>query len=170
MAESKRVDGLEINEDPAFQERSWKVQRIGWLAGLLLLVAAALGLFGPGPLSSTSAGEPGSALFVEYDHFVRYQSPAMWKVEVGPGAARDGELRIGIGRELADSVQMAGVVPEPERVEALPDGLVYVFAVPDPTHPTRVTFDYEPNVFGRMAGRVGIDGGPSHEIGAFVYP
>jgi hypothetical protein len=39
----------------------WMAERIGWLP-MALLLAAFMGFLGPGPLSSSTAGEKGSSL------------------------------------------------------------------------------------------------------------
>lgn len=46
-----RQRSLQIREDPAFQHRQWRVQRVGWLTIGLLLVLALAGVFGKGPAS-----------------------------------------------------------------------------------------------------------------------
>jgi hypothetical protein len=74
MSDVKRVGDLEIGQDLAHQRLEWKIERVGWILMALLGLPALVGLLGPGPLSSTSAGEKGSPLSVENNRFERYQS------------------------------------------------------------------------------------------------
>lgn len=66
MAEHARKGGLEVSQDLNFQRREWVVQRVGWVVMAVLLVAALLGLFGPGPLSKSIAGSASGPVRAEY--------------------------------------------------------------------------------------------------------
>ncbi|HET8720461.1 MAG TPA: hypothetical protein VFM24_00430, partial [Nitrospira sp.] len=53
----KRIDpspGIQFDQDLRFQERIWRIERVGWLAMAAILFAAVLGLFGRGLLSQAS--------------------------------------------------------------------------------------------------------------------
>ena len=73
MARTKKIDDLQIDEDMEFQRRSWIVQRIGWAIFALVILLAALGLFGDGILSDTKAGQEEGALWLEYPRFERFE-------------------------------------------------------------------------------------------------
>jgi len=73
MARTKKVGDLQINEDMEFQRRSWIVQRVGWLVFALVILLAALGLFGDGILSDAKAGQEEGALWLEYPRFKRFE-------------------------------------------------------------------------------------------------
>ena len=62
MSDSHRVGDLEISPDLNFQRRSWAMQRFAWVVLALFILAALLGLFGPGPLSQTRAEQQDSPL------------------------------------------------------------------------------------------------------------
>jgi hypothetical protein len=170
MPKPKRVGDLEINQDLQHQRLEWKIERVGWVVMALTLLAALAGLLGSGPLSSATAGERGSALWVEYNRLERYQGPAMLRVHMGPGAARDGKARLWLSREYVENIELRHIDPEPESVEAAPDRLIYTFNLPDPTRPTAVTYHFEANRFWRMPVGVGLDGGPELQFSQFFYP
>jgi hypothetical protein len=68
---SERRD-LQIDDDPAFQKKEWRVQRIGIALLALLVAAAAAGLTGMGgPLNDAEAGRRGDPVFVEFERVVR---------------------------------------------------------------------------------------------------
>jgi hypothetical protein len=170
MAKPKRHGDVEVQQDLAHERLEWKIERIGWAAIVLLLVAALAGLLGPGPLSSTTAGERGSPLWVEYDRFVRYRSPTTMRVHLGSGAARNGAVRLWVTREFVESVELHRVDPQPARVELAPDRTIYTFNVADSTRPIAVIFHLEPNRYGRMPVAVGLEAGPSVAFHQLFYP
>jgi len=170
MPEPKRVGDLEIDQDLPHERLEWRIERVGWIVMALMLLAALVGLLGPGPLSSTTAGEKGSTLWVEYNRFERYQAPAMLRVHLGPGAARDGKARLWLNREYVENIELHHIDPEPESVEVGHDRLIYTFNLPDSTQPTAVTYYLEANKYGRMPLRVGLDAGLQLNFSQFYYP
>lgn len=170
MPEPKRVGDLEVTQDMRHQRLEWKIERVCWAVMALVAAAALAGLLGHGPLSSAVAGERGSTLWAEYNRFERYQGPTTIRVHLGAGASRDGQVRIWINRDLIENVELNHIDPEPESVEAGGDRFVYVFRVLDTTRPTSVTYHFEPNKYGTMPVRVGLDGGPELSFRQFFYP
>jgi hypothetical protein len=60
---SERRD-LQIDDDPKFQKKEWRAQRIGIALLALLVAAAAAGLTGMGgPLNDAEAGRRGDPVF-----------------------------------------------------------------------------------------------------------
>jgi hypothetical protein len=170
MPKPKSVGELEFHQDLPHERLEWRIERIGWVTMALLLLAALIGLLGPGPLSSATAGGRDSALWVEYNRFERYQAPAMLRVHLGPGAARDGKARLWLSRKYVENIELRHIDPEPESVEVAHDRLIYTFSAPDPTRPTAVTYHLEANKFWRMPVSVGLDGGPQLNFTQFFYP
>ncbi|MGH7964579.1 MAG: hypothetical protein ACRERD_22680 [Candidatus Binatia bacterium] len=170
MADIRRVGDLELNQDLDFQHRSWIVQRIGWAVMALVVLAALLGLLGPGPLSSTVVGIRGAPLWGEYDRFAHYQAPTQLRIHLQLGTQREGEARVWLDRNYLDSVQVKNVIPQPDSVEAGPDRLIYTFRVSEPSQPAIVTFYLEPEQIGPLSGRVGLDRGQSLSFRQFIYP
>jgi hypothetical protein len=166
----ERVGDLEISQDLQFQQREWKVETVGWIIMALLLIAALLGLLGSGPLSSQTAGERDSDLWVEYNRFTRYQAPESLKVHVRPVGGSDGQARLWLNREFANKVELNDIEPEPERVEAWPDRLVYVFNLPEPGQVSTLIFHYEADEFGPTPVHLGLEGGPELNFNQFYFP
>jgi hypothetical protein len=65
----RQPPGTEIDQDLEFQRRIWKLQRVAWAVMALVVLAAVLGLLGPGVLGMATAGGRSSPLWLEYDHF-----------------------------------------------------------------------------------------------------
>jgi hypothetical protein len=170
MPKPQRVGDLEITQDLPHERLEWRLERIGWSVMALVLLAALAGLLGPGPLSRATAGEPGAPLWVEYHRFARYQAPAMLRVHLGPGTARAGQARLWLNRDYVEHIELLHIDPEPEKVEVLPDRLLYIFNVPDPARPTAVTYYFEANTYGHLPLRVGLEAGPQLAVSQFYYP
>jgi hypothetical protein len=162
---------LQIDQDIAFQRRSWTAQRVAWVVMTLVALAALLGLFGPGLLGAAEAGDRNGPLWIEYDRFGRLQAEATSvKFHLGPGSSPGGTTRISIARPYLERFEITHTAPEPESTEVFSDRYVYVFRNPDPTQSGLVTFYLEPERAGPCRASVGIEGGPSLEIRQFVYP
>lgn len=170
MAETKSIDGLQINQDMPHQRREWRAQRIGWVVMALLLIAALAGLLGPGPLSSSVANAPDGALRVEYDRFERLQSPNELRIGLPADAARTGTVRLRLNREFVESVDLQRFDPQPESVAVDADGFVYEFAVNPAGRPPAVIAHYQYRNAGSTSVRVSVEGGPAVAFGQWVYP
>ncbi|MFN2595808.1 MAG: hypothetical protein ABR563_01210 [Pyrinomonadaceae bacterium] len=167
----KRERAKVIGEDEGFQRHYWVAQRVGWALLALLLAASVAGLFGPGLIGRAHAADSASRLRVEYERFERKQAESSIRIEIGAGAAQNGEARVWLSREFLDRVQIHQITPEPESVETAGGRVAYVFRVADPTQPVGVTFHFEPEFAGRLPGSAGLgDGSSQVNFDQFVYP
>ena len=161
--------GIELADDMEFQRKNWRVQRIGWAAMLLLAIAALLGLFGNGPLSSARAGDAASGFAISYERFARKGAPHSIDIEAGSGFVLSDSVRIWIAREWLDANQLVRVTPVPARSDVLPDRIVYTFSAPG-SGPIAVRVELEAQWLGSRHGSAGIVGGPTVHFRQFAYP
>jgi hypothetical protein len=161
---------LEIDQDLAFQHRSWIVQRIGWSVLALMLVAALLGLFGSGPLGRATAGSEGSSLWIEYERFWRQEKPMTLGIHFAPEAVRDGEVRVWLSRAYLEANAVEQVTPPPDRVETGDDRHTYIFTVGTLEQPSAVRFRLSPDTFGVIDGEAGLDNAPELRFAQLVFP
>jgi hypothetical protein len=166
----KRVGDLEIGEDIAHQETMWKVERAGWILMALLLIAALLGLLGPGPLSNATASDPGSLIRVEYERFVRHQAPVELRIHLGSASVHDGRVRLWLNREFITRAQIERIDPEPERTELDSHRFVYVLDTPKMEESSQAIIHFKPAGFGLTRVQLGLVGGPEVEFKQWVYP
>ena len=170
MAEPTHVGDLEVHQDLPHERLEWKIERVGWVVLLLVLLGALAGLLGPGPLSRATAGQEDSALRVQYNRLARHQAPEILGVRIAPAADRDGQVRLWLSAEYVHSIELHHIDPEPEHVEAGPKRFTYTFNFSDAQSPTTVKFHFEPNTFGRLPVAIGLDEGPQLDFTQFIYP
>jgi hypothetical protein len=160
---------IEVPEDLPFTRRSWTAERIGWGGLVGLLLAGVAGLLGSGPLSRVRAEVVDVGPRVEYDRFVRRQSPFRLRVEVPAARARDGVVHLWIERSWHDAAAIERVQPFPLSVRAEGDRVVYAFAAAG-EGTLEVAFDAEFERAGRRSGRFGVLGGGAVKVKQRVYP
>jgi hypothetical protein len=170
MAERSHDDVLELKQDLEFERLSWSVERVGWVAIAVVALAALAGLFGPGPLSRTTIGEPAEALWLEYARFGRLGAPLTLRLHVAPNTGQQTSLRLWLSRDYIEGAQVEQVIPQPEQVEAEPERLTYVFPLAESSRPTAITFSLKMDHFGRQRGCIGMVAGPSLCFRQFIYP
>ena len=84
--------GIDLADDISLQEKTWRVQRVGWAVMALLVAAGLAGVFARGPLSRAEA--QGQGLRLEYERFERYQAPSEIRVRLAPDAVVDGSVAL----------------------------------------------------------------------------
>jgi hypothetical protein len=159
--------GLEIDEDLRFQLLAWRAQRVGWCLVVAVLVAAVLGVFGGGPLSSSRSRS--GILELEYQRFERRQAPSVLHTHLRSPPASEGKVSMWLDRGYVDRVRVDSVTPTPFETALEADRLVYWFRG-RPGGDLRVTWRVSPERVGLVRGRLGTAGGPAVEFWQFVYP
>ena len=155
------VNGLQIDQSLDFQRRFQRVQTVAWRVLALLPVAAVAGLFGGGLFSEVTAG--GDGVTVTYDRFGRRSVDT--QLEVATARARS-PVAVAISREFLDGYDVSEVRPQPERVVAYADRLVFTFAEPGAS----VAFTMQPQRVGSITGTVTVAGSRPVDLHQFVYP
>lgn len=131
---------LQIDQDLQFQQRDWAVQRVTLSLMAAFLALASAGLFGPGPLSHTQVRSVDDSLAVDYLRWGRRGREANLTVQVAPALVHEGRIRLEMPARYFSDMELRGVTPRPERVEADGDVLRFVFAAPRPQSPIDITF------------------------------
>jgi hypothetical protein len=154
---------LEIDQDLEFHHRLWIVQRVGWVIVGLLLIAALAGVFGSGPVSSSSVGN--SAVRLEYQRFGRLQQPTTIRFHFSSEAGDVAKLFF--NRKYLESFVIEHITPPPDEVEPASQWLIYSFKRREPTS---VTFHLRPDEFGLFSGEARLAEGEPISFRQFIYP
>ena len=170
MPSVPRHGDLEIEQDPVFQRRDWRMQRIGRIAMLGFVLAALAGVFGAGPVARASARSSDGRLEVGYNRIARHGAPEPLRVRVAPSPAGDSIIDLWIDQQYAHGLLLHGVSPEPVEMRAGETRLVYRFRVVDPSRPADIIFDAEAGRLWGRRGTVGLVNGDSVRFRQFVLP
>lgn len=171
VSSTGREFGHAIEEDLRFQIRSWRIQRAGWVLGLLLLAAALVGLFGNGPLSTATARSADGGIEVTYDRLARHGSPTQLKVDVRQPLAGDGPVVVWLARDFLDGIEIEAIIPEPNRVVDSDARTGYEFEVEDVGGDgLNVTFFVRYDQIFIRHGEVGVGSGQPVPFDMLVYP
>ena len=162
------TQGLELgNHATPPHAAAWLAQRIGWWLLGMFVVAAALGVFGDGPVSRQRVVAPGGQMIVEYERFARIDAPTSMRIEVAQRAGAH-DVELWLSRAYAQHIEIETISPQPLGTAAGRDALFYRFRVQDA--PTAITFNFKPRKTGRMHAAVGLAGTPGIGFAQRVYP
>jgi len=167
---------LQLQQDLKFQNQEWLFQRIGRIVLTFFVVAAALGLFGSGPLSRarvdapTAEDNPGAAS-VEYERFLRISVPTRLSLRFSQFRAPEKETVIEFNREYYDSVFIRQISPQPSRVTIDQKSARFYYAARAELPADRVLiFVLVPRKFGSLPLRIRADQlSTSLRLFQFVY-
>lgn len=157
-----RPDGLQLDENRAFQERFWTIQRVAWGFYLLAILLALLGATGrSGPFAQGHA-RIGTAQ-ITWPRITRRGTPDTLTVLLGAGTAPE----LTIGAELATVFQIESILPHPA-MESGGTPLRFAF-FPDPNAPYHIAFALRAQQSGLVRYAIGI-GADSVTVTTLVLP
>jgi hypothetical protein len=161
---------LELEHDPLFQQREWRVQRIGWIIWAGVVGAALLGLLGSGPLSWDEALSADGRLRVAYNRFVHRHHSTTLEMTMQPEDETQNKLRLFLAQSLLDRIELKRIEPEPTSRELASDGAWYEFRCIPGVSNAKVIFHIECDDMGSGAGELRLAGGEPVSLNQFVYP
>ncbi|HYF71126.1 MAG TPA: hypothetical protein VD884_23520 [Ohtaekwangia sp.] len=152
---------LEIDEDINLHVKGWIIQRVGWFIILILLVCAAIGLFGTGVLSEKTLIKEGSV--ITYEQFNRRENET--HVEI---VAREvsGNVLIHLPHGYLQSHDLKKITPEPAEYKSVNGSLLLVFPTEQQAF---ITLDIEPKEVGQMNNIITINQ-LDFGINEFIFP
>lgn len=167
---SRPTDGLELEQDPLFQRREWRVQRIGWTVWACVIGAGLIGLLGPGPLSQREVTSADGRLRVAYDRFAHRHHSIHFEATMQPADETQDRLRLFLSQPLLDRIEVQRIEPEPVSRELTSDGAWYEFRCAPGVPTAKVVFHYECDAVGSGQGEMRLAGSEPVFIEQFVYP
>jgi hypothetical protein len=169
-SDNKKIDGLEIKEDMNFQQKEWTVERFGWILMFLLILLALIGVFGVGPVSATTLGGEDGALWIEYERFGRFKSPATLRIHPSPEAIENGEVVFWVEAGYLKNFQIEYILPNPDSVEIGQDQYIYHFTVDPQGEPDVINFYMQTEAIGSLKGNIGHGQDLVMELSHFIFP
>ena len=169
MTPRSHDDGLEIDQDPAFQRREWRAQRIGRFALLAIILMAMAGVFGSGPLSSATASTRDGRLELDYHRIARHRSPESLRIRV-VSSPTDSVIQLWISREYLHGLAVHWISPEPAHVVADSDHLTYHFPIASGARTMEIVFQVDADALWLRHGAIGFVGADSVSFRQFVLP
>ena len=154
-----------VEEKTRFQRRTWVIERLGWTALGLIVLAAFSGVFGFGPLSKTSSGD--ASLSIEYERFQRITHLVQFRVHLAASEAQERQLEL--DDEFATSYEITDIEPRPMHSSAGGHELQLTFSS-KPSEPLTIIIWAHPRSYGAVRLQVRTDGGADVHVAPFVYP
>jgi hypothetical protein len=170
VTDQLRYRGLEMDDDLPFQRRQWRVQRVARLLFALVPIAAVLGLFGDGPLSTTTRGQLSDPVTVSYERFARRHASTRLEFRLRRDSLSAGEARLAVSPSYLERVHLDAITPQPVRIESSTSRVLMVFAVAPGSDAASIALRVKPDEWGRLEGDFGaVDGVPYHVV-QYVFP
>ena len=157
---------LETSANTRHSRLEWRMERVGWGAMLLILIAAVVGLLGPGPLSVRNLSLGDGSLALEYNSIEHYEAPGCLVIRARPA---DGAVRLAISRSFCDHTTAESIIPSPVSVEVGDDVVVHTFAVPSSV-PAVVIYRYKYGDFAVFDHHIAVDDGARIAFRQYVLP
>jgi hypothetical protein len=165
MPENKTI--FEFLADPAFERREFLFERTGWAFMGLILLAAALGLFGNGPFSHAVLQK--DQFRMEYQRYLHFGHLTQLKIEIPPHKSDAGVIAIGFPNSYLHKFRVEEIVPDPESI-AHGEQTLFWFTATNTGEAVTLQFRLEPQEAGRMDGRIFVNGDEGYAFHQFVYP
>lgn len=159
---------LDLEQDPAFQRREWRVETVGWAVLAAFMVAALAGLLGNGPVSWSQLGSPDGALEVSYQRVAHLDADDTVRVVVQPQAIARDRAQVWLSGTWVEAVEVRRVTPEPSQQVARPGRLGLVLEAPS-GQPVELTLAVRAQRTGWTEGRIDV-GGSSATFRQLVLP
>ena len=165
MTGSPPDSGPQIAVDPRFDRIQWRIERVAWAVMALVILGALLGLLGGGgPLGDGTASS--GAAEARYSRVTRFHADERLEVTV---PALDGEARLAVSQSFLGGMEVEGVHPEPDSVEAGADAVIYVFQIAEGEDSAEVAFTLRPQRIGFHSADI-VAGGEPISFRQFTLP
>jgi len=160
LVEHVKTD-LEIDEHLPMQERGWNVRKIGLFFIMAMVLIAAVGFYGDGPVSKRKVGNSISS--VEYQRFYRFQARMELTAKVN---GNDNRVSVTFPGKYLEHFQVESIIPEPEKNIMKGDKLQYLF---NGSGDFTITFYFVPRSIGEIDGSIEINDN-RFELNHFIFP
>ena len=148
---------LQISQNERFQQREWRLERIGWGVVGAFVLAGLIGLLGTGPLSWAVTSSDEGLVTVEYQRVTHHEADDSLELMFPAEAVEDGIISVEISGSWLAAVDIQGVSPQPSEERAVPNGVVFDIAVERPGA-TTVLVTFRAQEYGALGAEVAVRG------------
>lgn len=165
MSENK--SSLDFLADPSFIRRENVFERIGWVFMGVVLMGAALGLFGKGFLSQAVLQK--EQLRMEYDRYLHFGDLTSLEITIPPHKSDAGIVAIAFPNSYLHKFRIERIIPDPES-SAHGNQTLFWFTTTNTGESVAIQFRLEPQEIGSMEGKIFVNGEEGYAFQQFVYP
>jgi hypothetical protein len=151
MAKYKKL--IEPEREQSFQRWEWRIQRLGWAAGISVILAALLGVFGSGYLSHVNAVSDDGRLSIEYQRVLRRRQGSEFRVKFSGQSSRD-PIRLWISQPFFATLEIHRIVPEPLKSFTQTDGTTFEFPLVAGSDSGEIVLHIEPDQLGSFSAEI----------------
>jgi hypothetical protein len=159
---------LQVRQDDRFRRRERVVQRVAWVLIVLFIAAGLLGVFGPGPLSWSTAASEDGAVTVEYQRFGHLEADDLVTITVAGAAVASDSVEVELAAEWVAAVDLQSIVPQPDMETSTADGLLLEVAA-QPGSPVTIQITYRASTVGPIDGAARLDEATA-SFDQLIYP
>ncbi len=164
-----KVNGeVAVGADLEFQRRWWRFEHIVWSVFTIVIILDLLGAFGKGPLARGHMATKDGEVELNYERIERLGTPSIFTVQFGPGAIRDGAVKLWVSESLVKALGNQRIIPQPATSVMQPGGVEYTF--PATGSPASVEFALQPVAMGRQMLILRVAGSAPLKAKIFVMP
>ena len=153
---------LQIDEQLDAHRRGWVAQRYGFAFIYLLIVLAAIGIFGDGFTSSSR--ESGNSITVESERFYRFE--ARMEVKITAPNSAEAEVTVAFPNDYLQQFRIESIQPEPKENRHVNGGVRYTF---EGSGDMDIRFYLIPQKVGAISGTVTVNDN-KFSLNHFIYP
>jgi hypothetical protein len=152
---------LEINEHVDSHKQGFKIQKVGIILILAMVLLAALGLFGDGVLSKASSSSPSAK--IDYQKFYRFEARMELKIEL---LQFENSNVVSFTKDYLKEFEIESINPTPESTNFKGNTSQFVFNGPGNGI---ITFFLIPKKVGSIEGELLVNT-DRFRINHFIYP
>lgn len=164
----KKSHRYPVADSPFWLHVETKVQRIGSVLLIAVVIAGLLGLFSQGWLSARSAHSIDGKLTVQYDRYARLQSDI--DMQLTAHASNERRTVFILGGNFMQDFEIRTLQPQPEKMTSQNGDLVLEYARPHPDQPFTVWLGLTPQTPGSSELRLSLNETTQVAVKQFIWP
>jgi hypothetical protein len=157
---------LELEEDRDFERHERFIRRTGTWLLCAVLMAAAAGLFGSGPLSNAEAHSRDGVLAARFERFTRNRATTTLYLMLQSDSRA---VQLGLNATFAERIKIEQITPQPTDISTSGARHIYEFTATEPDSVMRVVLKYQPETLGWLSAVI-TSAKSQLRFRQFVYP